>query len=245
MTEPNEDIVVSRIEIMPDWKCSFCGTINPSNALSCSQCRKTREESDAHYFDLIASDNLSSAPPPSNGAQSLFRFQKASWERFYTPKFKLLAFLLVFAIGFTVWFIFKPTPTPSANYKVAEVRWERTISIERMLPVSKKSPEKRTYAPFRSVKAEGKDNSPQWPNSNLSRTADGKPDKEGRKTESYWVRLERSETSPIFPRTISITTSETEYRELFLLGKTISVSKDDQGRILAISPNSKISKVLK
>jgi hypothetical protein len=248
MTEPNEDIVVSRIETMPDWKCSFCGTVNPSNAISCSQCKKTREESDAHFFELISSDDLHSNPPNSEPAQSLFSFPKfswASWERIRYPNLKFILPLTALSFGVLLWVFTKPSSAPSANYKVVEVKWERTISIERQLATNKKTPDKKVYTPFRTVKSEGKDNSPRWPNTNLGRTADGTPDKEGKKGESYWIRLERLETSQGFPRIISLTTSEIEFRELFILGKTIAVEKNKEGDILQISQDSKVTKTQK
>jgi hypothetical protein len=248
MTEPNEDIVVSRIDTMPDWKCSFCGSVNPSNAISCSHCKKTREESDAHYFELLSNDDLSSIPPPPEALQSLFSFPKfswTSWERFRRPSLKLLVPFAALCVGILAWFLLSPSSTPSTNYKVVEVKWERTISVERYLPSNKKSPEKRLYMPFRTVKSEGKDNLPKWPLTNLGRTADGKPDKEGRKVESYSVRLERLEPSQSFPRIITLTTSESEFRELFLLGKTIAIQKDDKGGVSKISPESSITKTQK
>jgi hypothetical protein len=265
MSETNEDIVISKIETMPDWKCSFCGTINPSNAISCKDCKKTREQSDAHFFELNTVEGLN----PNEGAtdnsigkeetapKNITQLSVATanvWARYFAvPKARvLLALTAAMLFSIVAWCSFKSPTAPQVTYKVASVKWERTIQIERYMSPKKSKRTKdsqKAYTPFRTVKSEGTNNSPAWPNPELGKSADGKPDKESKKTETYTVRLERendsSQTAGKFPRFITLTTSESEFRELFVIGKTFTATKDEKGFIKPLSKDSTILKQLK
>ncbi len=263
----NESIPVSRMDTMPDWKCSFCASINASNAISCSSCHKTREESDNNFFELHAHHELQTLHPAHQENTKFSQLRKKVTEqaliqkfRNWTskaPKWKLWtggvavasAFLAtsIFAISGIFSLSSAHSTATTAPYKVIDVHWERSIAIERFGLKNKKNIASKSYGFFRNVRSEGKDNNPKWPALDLGKSADGKPDKEGRHMELYLVRLEKVQNASTekTPKTITINASENDFRKIFAFGKVLYIEKDGQGNIKPLSKDSIIIKTQK
>lgn len=153
-----EDGVKDKIAAGPDIHCPFCGTRNPGNAETCTQCggdiaEGTRRES-GKVVGAFKSGPAKKIPCPHCETENLetethctqcggsmhIRKEKAVVEPDHKPpqkqKFPLaLVIILVVFCCIAAVFLFFAFRTEETTGTVEQVYWERSIAIESILPV--------------------------------------------------------------------------------------------------------------
>ncbi len=152
------DSVKGKIAVGPDIHCPFCGTRNPGNAETCTQCggdiaEGTRRTS-GKVVGAFKSGPAQEIPCPHCGAQNLDtatnctqcagslheRQEKQSVETRQptVPKKKFpwaVVIILVVICCLAAAFLFFALRTEETSGTVDQISWERSIAIEAMMPV--------------------------------------------------------------------------------------------------------------
>jgi hypothetical protein len=120
--------------LAPKWQCSFCTHSNESALAHCSSCGKSREESDEHFFTSFESagpSEITATPTePAQWSREWWHANTLALQKWLFASERTLwacGAALLAGTALVVWNIFSNTVV----YKVAAVRWERTVPILR------------------------------------------------------------------------------------------------------------------
>lgn len=98
----------------PDWYCSYCDSLNNSEATVCKGCGATREDSEKNYFDL---QKKPVAPPPTRP------------QNFNKGCLKPILIIAAVIIGLALLGLFMNS-NKTTGQKIVDVSWQRVINIE-------------------------------------------------------------------------------------------------------------------
>ena len=216
---------------MPDWKCSFCGILNPAHLLSCRECSKTRVESDDNFFNIIANNEQKTAyPHPALKSRISFSQILNTTQSCVASKyFKWVVLLAMTFVAILI--LYLSIRNERIKYKIVDVRWERTISDK-----------SKIKGPERVFKLEGRDNSPRWPDPNFAKNNAAAWEKQPKKTEKYTVLAERISAHEKAPNLVTIIPSSEDFESNFRQGTEIKLQLKSDATILPPTRNSSIKK---
>jgi hypothetical protein len=230
MSENPESNTPANSGNMPDWKCSFCGALNPAHCLSCQGCKKTRVESDDNYFNMIATPEQKTLfPHPALLKQTFFHSFKDLWDALKTKKYfwhtVALSTLLLAGLAMLA------SRREKVEYRVVEAKWERTLIFK-----------PKTKGTERVFRLEGRDNFPRWPDPAFAKNTSTNWDKTPRRLEKYSVLLEAVDSQKKTPRLVTIIPSSEEFEKSFLIGKNISLKIEKDGTLIPPSETAPFKK---
>lgn len=160
-----DEKLIERAKAGPDVHCPFCGTRNPANATQCSSCFGDLSEAEARQSGQTVGAHSTKAVPdvqcshcgtmnigtathcincqstlpkkkPAQPAKSIPRALPARPQRKISP---LLLIVLFIAIAACAVFFFLSMKTEETIGRVSNVSWERTVSIEGLVPVERET----------------------------------------------------------------------------------------------------------
>lgn len=216
---------------MPDWKCSFCGLLNPAHLLSCRECSKTRVESDDNFFNIIANDEQKTKyPHPSlKKSHNFSTFIDQIKIKFSNKHLKIsVPIIAVFLTAFIMYFAFR---NERIRYRVVEVKWERSLVFK-----------SKTKGPDRVFKLDGRDNIPRWPEPNFAKNIAANIEKQPKKTEKYSALLERVSSHSKAPNLVTIIPSNEEFISTYRIGAEIKLILKSDSTLLPTSGNASVKK---
>lgn len=131
--EVQDEQKLSRARVGADWLCEYCGASNPADAEICNQCAAPRGKSPSQEIqqftlsEVPRDGDIQESSSPADKSQTARRggSRRRSWT------FGCLALILA-ATGIFIWLSISKK---DLAVTVQKLRWERTIEVEKLVPV--------------------------------------------------------------------------------------------------------------
>lgn len=145
---PEEE--ASKISRNPDWRCSFCGSLNKDTDNNCRSCNATKEDSEKNYFEMRQeqgekaknASHYSGRNTVGNTEENTKNYEESSFSTQsyssnarsgFNLKAVIAGLLGLTGIGLILAFIVSLFIPSLKEVTVNDFKWERSIGIEEFI----------------------------------------------------------------------------------------------------------------